>query len=144
MRNIICKHIIPVKFTNIFFIIQGKVNIYLYLVTLSVFIMVNSGCSDGPREQYTNLCLNIAKTAKQMQSCSCLAHEYGEVLTTDEFRTVNIMLDRAIKDLKERDGNLNKLPPDINKEGIEEKVFISAMKKISVLQRSQICGYAPE
>lgn len=79
-----------------------------------------------------------------MQSCSCLAHEYGKVLTTDEFQTVNIMLDRAIKDLKERDGNLANLPPDINREGIDEKVFISAMQKITILQRSRICGYAPE
>ena len=121
-----------------------KVNNKLYPLVLSVFLVMSSGCSDGPREQYTNLCLNIAKTARQMQSCSCLAHEYGKVLTPDEFRTVNIMLDRAIQELKERDGNLANLPPDINREGIDEKVFISAMQKITLLQRSRICGYAPQ
>lgn len=132
------------KLTDIFFIFPEKTINYLYWVTLSVFLTINSGCSDGPREQYTDLCLNIAKTAKQMQSCSCLAHEYGKALTTDEFRTVNIMLGRAIQDLKESDGNLNNLPPDINRDGIDEKVFISAMQKITLLQRSRICGYAPE
>jgi hypothetical protein len=132
------------KLIDIFFIFPGKAHTCLYLVTFSVFLVLISGCSDGPRAQYTELCLNIAKTAKQMQSCSCLAHEYGKVLTTDEFQTVNIMLDRAIKDLKERDGNLANLPPDINREGIDEKVFISAMQKITILQRSRICGYAPE
>ena len=125
------------KLTEIFYIFPGKANNCLYLVTIAGFLVLNSGCSDGPRAQYTDLCLNVAKTAKQMQSCSCLAHEYGRVLTTDEFRTVNIMLDRAIQDLKERDGNLANLPPDINREGIDEKIFISAMQTITIQEHNR-------
>jgi hypothetical protein len=141
MAHIYCQSI---KVANIFYILLRKAKKYLCPISLFVFLVINSGCSDGPREQYTNLCLNIAKSAKQMQSCSCLAYEYGKVLTTEEYRTVNKMLARAIQDLKERDGDLASLPPDINREGIDEKVFVSAMQKITILQRSQICGYALE
>ena len=90
------------------------------------------------------MCINIAKTIKQAQSCSCLAYEYGKVLTTEEYRTVNTMLERSIQDLKERNGDLSDFPPEINKEGIDEDVFKTAMQKITLLQRSRICGYAPE
>jgi len=114
-----------------------------YLNFILVFAVI-SGCSEGPREQYTNLCLTIAKTAKQVQSCSCLAYEYGKVLTTEEYRTVNEMLARAINGLKEHNGDLASLSPVINREGIDEKVFINAMQKITVLQRSEICGYASQ
>ena len=132
------------RLPSIFPVSTGMASNGFYLVTLSVLLLLNSGCSDGPREQYTNLCINIAKTIKQAQSCSCLAYEYGKVLTTEEYRTVNTMLERSIQDLKERNGDLSDFPPEINKEGIDEDVFKTAMQKITLLQRSRICGYAPE
>ena len=98
------------------------------------------GCSDGPREEYTTLCVDVAKSARQRQACTCLAYEYGKALTPDEYRTVNTMLARSIKGLRENDES-NDQPVTVDKTDIDKTVYLRAMKKIALLQRSGICGY---
>lgn len=104
-------------------------------------LLFSPGCSDGPREQYTTLCVDVAKTARQRQACTCLAYEYGKALTPEEYRTVNIMLARSIEGLREKNGK--KDPVTVDKTDIDKAVYMAAMKKIALLQRSGICGYNP-
>lgn len=101
------------------------------------------GCSDGPREEYTALCVDVSKTARQRQACTCLAYEYGKVLTPDEYRTVNIMLSRSIRGLRENRSNKDEAV-SVDKTDIDETVYMEAMKKIALLQRTGICGYTTE
>ena len=98
------------------------------------------GCSDGPREEYTTLCVDVAKSARQRQACACLAYEYGKALTPDEYRTVNTMLARSIKGLRDNVGKSDD-PVTVGKTDIDKTVYMTAMKKIALLQRSGICGY---
>lgn len=100
-------------------------------------------CSDGPREEYTAICVDVSKTARQRQACTCLAYEYGKVLTPDEYRTVNIMLSRSIRGLRENQDKKDE-PVSVDKTDIDETVYREAMKKIALLQRTGICGYTSE
>ncbi len=100
-----------------------------------------SGCSESPKGKYTRLCVEVAATDDQRESCRCMGREYDKVLDKQEFDAITMIMDKSVKELKGRNADMFNMPGYVDYEGVDKQVLLSAMKKMQPLHQARVCGY---
>ena len=112
-------------------------------MTAVIMILLIAGCSEGPKEKYTSLCMKFAATDEQRESCKCMAREYDKILDEREFGAISAIMDRATEEIKKPDAGERNIPGYVDYEGIDQKVLVSAMQKIRPLREARVCSNVP-
>ena len=115
-------------------------NLYYRTIVITFFLVI-AGCSGSPKGKYSKLCMEVASTEKQRESCKCMAREYNKVLNKPEFEVITEIMERATSELKKPGADAFNMPGYVDYEGIDKQVLVSAIKKIQSLHQAHVCGY---